>query len=110
MPLHFLPDIIRKSFQDVEFPNIMKYAKVFPVYKWKDHLDRENYRPICVLLHMSKIFERLIHDATNVFSLYVVMLIQDTRHLQVLGCTKCLDMFVHHYLCVWNTVIYFPIS
>ena len=62
--LDFLTDIIYKSFRDGEFPNILKYPEVFPFHKKKGHVDKESYRYVSVLLHMSKIFERLIHGFT----------------------------------------------
>ena len=52
--LDFLTDYINKSFRDVRFPNILfpnilKYADVSSIYKEKDHLDKQNYRPASVL-------------------------------------------------------------
>ena len=38
----------------------MKLASVSPVYKAKDPLDKINYRPVSVLLLLSKIYERFI--------------------------------------------------
>ena len=37
----------------------MKLASVSPVYKAKDPLYKINYRPVSVLLLLSKIYERL---------------------------------------------------
>ena len=43
----------------------MKKAEIIPVYKKDDHLKKENYRPVSLLYHVSKIFERLIYKQIN---------------------------------------------
>ena len=43
------------------YPNLMKTAKVVPIYKKGDKEECSNYRPISLLLHSNKIFEKLIH-------------------------------------------------
>lgn len=63
----FLTDIINKSFQHGKFPNALKYAEIFLVYQNKNNLDKENYRPVSVLLHMPKIFERLMYQQIEEF-------------------------------------------
>ena len=60
LQLGFVTDIIHKSFWDGEFPSIAMYTEVVPVYNKKDHPEKGNYRPVSVLLPLSKIFERLI--------------------------------------------------
>ena len=36
-------------------------AEVFPIFEKKNILDKENYRPVSILSHMSKVLERLIY-------------------------------------------------
>ena len=43
------------------YPDSMKIAKVTALFKGGDESLPENYRPISVLPHMNKIFEKLIH-------------------------------------------------
>ena len=43
------------------FPEELKLAEVSPIFKKKDDLDKENYRPVSVLPHVSKVFERIMH-------------------------------------------------
>ena len=50
------------------FPNKLKLADITPVYKKKDPILVENYRPASVLTSVSKIFERIIQKE---FSNYV---------------------------------------
>ena len=37
-----------------------KLADISPIFKKKDGLDKENYRPVSVLHHVSKIFEKIM--------------------------------------------------
>ena len=41
------------------FPDDMRLADIAPVFKNKDPLKKENYRPVSVLFAASKIFEKL---------------------------------------------------
>ena len=54
-----LTKIFNTSLESSCFPNQIKLAEVTPVFKKKDELDKENYRPVSVLSHASKIFERI---------------------------------------------------
>ena len=47
------------------FPEKLKLAEVSPVFKKKDDLDKEKYRPVSILLHMSKVFERIMYHQIN---------------------------------------------
>lgn len=54
--------LINLSFEQGEFPNILKSSKITPVYKNKgDPTDPTNYRPIAVQNQLAKIFEKLFH-------------------------------------------------
>ena len=54
-----LTNCINQSIVSKNFPDSMKLASVSPVYKAKDPLYKINYRPVSVLLLLSKIYERL---------------------------------------------------
>ena len=56
--LPHLTNSINYSIQHSNFPQELKLSKVIPVYK---KLQKENYRPVSLLPHVSKIFERIIH-------------------------------------------------
>ena len=49
------------------FPNILKLSEVIPVYKKNEPYDKNNYRPISILLNLSKIYERCMHDEINAY-------------------------------------------
>ena len=65
----YLPSIltnaINKMFLDNYFPKELKKAEVIPVYKKDNPLKKGSYRPVSLLPHVSKIFERLIYKEIN---------------------------------------------
>mgnify|MGYP001792074473 CR=1 FL=1 len=58
----YLKKIINQSIESSTFPSKLKMAEVIPVYKKDDPLEKENYRPISLLSHVSKIFERILFN------------------------------------------------
>ena len=53
--------IYQSSIEQNEFTNELKLVDVLPIYKKKDPLNKENYRPVKLLSHMSKFFERILY-------------------------------------------------
>ena len=53
--------LINKSLQTGQFPNKLKMAKVFPIFKNGNKTDPSNYRPISILPTLSKIFEKHVN-------------------------------------------------
>ena len=49
------------------FPTKMKYAEIVPLYKSKSKLESSNYRPISLLITISKILEKIIYRRTYEF-------------------------------------------
>ena len=45
-----------------EFPGSLKLGNLTPTYKKGDPLDKSNYRPVSILLLLSKLYERIIHN------------------------------------------------
>jgi hypothetical protein len=43
------------------FPDVLKLAKVIPIYKNKEKNDITNYRPISLLSFISKVLEKTYH-------------------------------------------------
>ena len=71
-----LTTIINNCLKDGLFPNELKLADVSPVFKKDDDLNKENYRPVSIFSHMSKIFERTFYKQidrfmTSKFSLFL---------------------------------------
>lgn len=63
-PLCFL---FNKCLREGVFPRVWKCARIVPVHKGGPKKVVENYRPISILPTLSKVFERLVHDATYAF-------------------------------------------
>ena len=53
--------LINKSLTSSHFPNQLKLAKVFPIFKNGSKSDPSNYRPISILPTISKIFEKHVN-------------------------------------------------
>ena len=49
------------------FPENQKYADISPIFKKDNNLDKSNYRPVSILVSLSKIFERLLFYQINAF-------------------------------------------
>ena len=58
--------VINSSIEQNEFPNKLKLGEFLPIYK-KDPLNKENYRPVSLLSHMSKVFERLLYKQIEIY-------------------------------------------
>ena len=57
-----LSKIINRSLSQGVFPDLLKKARVVPIFKAGDETDVNNYRPISVLPVLSKIFERVMYN------------------------------------------------
>lgn len=59
--------IFNLSFQDGQYPDQLKIAKVIPLYKKGSHSLPENYRPISLLSCFNKLLEKLIEKRLRAF-------------------------------------------
>ena len=65
--LPILTKVIKSSTEQNEFPNELKMANFLTIYK-NAPLNRENYRPVSLLSHMPKVFERLLYKQVEAFT------------------------------------------
>ena len=65
--LKYLTNTINHSLKGSTFPDELKQSEVIPVYKKLGPLQKENYRPVSLLPHISKVFERVIYKQINNF-------------------------------------------
>ena len=59
--------IFNKSLNEGTFPDKMKLADIIPLHKSKSTHDCNNYRPISLLITMSKLLEKIIYTRTYNF-------------------------------------------
>ena len=55
-----LVSLFNQSIQQSKFPNILKTARIVPIYKKGTKTDMNNFRPISILNIFSKIFEKIM--------------------------------------------------
>ena len=65
--LPFKTKIINFSFENVCFPDELKLAEVSPIFKKNNDLDKGDYRPVSILSHVSKVFERIMYMQVDTF-------------------------------------------
>ena len=61
------PDLCNLSINSGEFPDSCKTAKLKPIYKEGSLTEASNYRPISLLLLISKVIKKVIHNQTSTF-------------------------------------------
>ena len=62
-----LCSLFNRSINEGVFPDSMKYAEVFPLHKGKDKNLCMNYRPISLLITLSKLLEKVVYLQTYNF-------------------------------------------
>ena len=65
--LPFLTKAINHAITENTFPEQLKKSEVIPLHKKEDLLKKENYRPVSLLPHVSKVFERIIYKQINIY-------------------------------------------
>ena len=60
----YLPYLIKSinyTINEGKFPAELKHSEAIPLFEKEDPLNKENYRPVSLLPHLSKVFERIIY-------------------------------------------------
>ena len=55
--LSFLIKTVNYKIKKIEIPDKLENLEVIPLYKKENLLKKENYRPVSLLPHASKVFE-----------------------------------------------------
>ena len=79
--ISLLTKIINSFIRKECSPDELKAAEVTPIFKKNDDLDKENYRPVSVLPHVSKIIERVMYTQIETF-------MEDKLSKLLTGCRK----------------------
>ena len=56
---------VNEALNTGSFPDSVTCAKVRPINKKEDTFDKRNYRPVCILLLLSKVYERVIYEQAS---------------------------------------------
>ena len=62
-----ITDCLNSSIYECSFPKSMKLGDVTPVFKSNEKACKTNYRPICILTPLSKVFERILSEQISPF-------------------------------------------
>ncbi len=57
-----LAELVNQAFTNNRFPEDMKKAEIYPIFKKKDDMIKDNYRSISILVVFSKVFETIIAE------------------------------------------------
>ena len=63
--LPYLTKSVNYTINEGEFPAELKHSEVISLFKKEYPLKKENYRPVSLLPHLSKVFERIIYKQIN---------------------------------------------
>ena len=69
-----MTQIINMSIDNGSYPDDLKLDKVSLVFKKKDDLDKENYRPVIVSSHVSQFFERIMYQQIEDFTWKIIVI------------------------------------
>ena len=102
-------DIINQCLLVGIFPAFLKLARTIPLFKKGDLLDIMNFRPISILLFISKIFEKCLHARISNFcrenQLFTVAQFGFTKGLMTADAVAELTEFCYRGLNSKNNVI-----
>ena len=93
--------IVNKSIECGKVPDLMKTAKVIPIFKSKAKDDLSNYRPISILPTISKILEKVVHKRLYQFIKKSNIIYQNQygfrhNHSTLHAVTKLVSDLVHN--------------
>ena len=63
----YLTSCVNEAISSDKFPDSLKLSNTVPVHKKKDPTDKCNYRPVSILLLLSKVFEKTMYDQLYIY-------------------------------------------
>lgn len=79
-------DLINESFYKGIFPDVLKVARVIPIFKAGQKVILSNYRPISTLDFLSKVYERVIYNRLiNFFTKFNIICVEQFGFLRKLS-------------------------
>ena len=98
---YIAPDIsrlINNSLLESIFPSDLKFAEVSSLFKKKDNLNKINYRPVSILIALSKIYEKAMSlQLTDYFNHIFAALLSAFR--KGYSCQSTLLNMIEHFKC-----------
>ena len=95
---HEIAKLVNKSFTKSSFPNDLKFAEVSSLLKKKDSLSEMNYRPVSILIALSKIYEKAVSvQLTEYFSYIFSSLLSAFR--KGYSCQSTLLNMIENFKC-----------
>ena len=95
---HIAPDIARlinNSVSESIFPGDLKFAEVSSLFKKKDNLNKINYRPVSILIALSKIYEKAMSlQLTDHFNHIFAALLSAIRKGYSIGTDTNIEVIV----------------
>ena len=96
--------IFNLSIQNGTFPDILKKAKVTPVFKYGNKADVNNFRPISVLPVLTAIFERHVSNCmTSFLEKYKLIYEPQSGFRRLHSCQTALTKVVDNWLTALNS-------
>ena len=110
--LPILCELINESISSGTFPTITKHTEVVPLFKSGDRKQSTNYRPISLLITISKLLEKIVYKRTysflnNTNQLYISQYGFRSKHSCENTVTKLISEIVKNQLCNKHTIAVF---
>ena len=111
---YIAPDIaklINDSFKKCIFPDDLKFAEVSSLFKRNDALNKSNYRPVSVLIALSKIYEKAFSIQVTTVALKGHHYISFSLHninfdlCEKILCDYVYIVFLHVYIIILHVYI-----
>jgi hypothetical protein len=99
----YLAFIYNSCLSEGNFPHLMKYSKVIPLFKSGDLNDLKNFRPISILPVLSKVFEKLmLNDIVGHFNRNKLFTSKQYGFTRGRSTTDAASVLIEHIYNIWE--------